>query len=63
MLKGIYICDIEQMGNRFNIWMNPETKNLFAIKTMDVPVNQNYVFDPYDGTKLMLEDTFSGLPK
>jgi len=69
-VKAEYKCEISVWPPGFggpvllNVWMNPETNQLVAVSNMDLPVERNYIPDPYqDGVHLVFEDTFSGLPK
>ena len=69
-LKGVYVGDVEikhpETGEmvELNVWMNPDTKKLFALDNMDVDATRNFASDPYEiDVRVMFENTFSGLPK
>ena len=62
-VKGVYLGDVEFGEYLLNVWMNPETKKVFALSNMDVDCHRNFANDPYNDMKIVFEDTFSGLPK
>jgi hypothetical protein len=68
-LEAVYVDDVEVKhpgGDtiKLNVWMNPETKQLFAVENMEIPTNRNSVIDPYqEDVRLHFADTFTGLPK
>jgi hypothetical protein len=67
-LKGIYLGNAEITNGDdtivLNVWMNPETKRVFGLVNMDVDATRMFANDPYDDeTRIVFEDTFSGLPK
>jgi hypothetical protein len=68
-VKGVYIDTVEVRRPDgevvgLDVWMNPETGKLFGLTNMEVDATKNYANDPYeDDTRVVFEDTFSGLPK
>lgn len=71
-VKAVYIdmVEVPDPANpaepiSLHVWQNPETGQCVAIDNMDLVVSTNSIPDPYlsDGTRLVFEATFSGLPK
>ncbi len=70
-VKGVYVDTVtvkhpDGEEERVDIWMNPETRKLFGLNNMNLDVTRNFASDPYGDepeTRIVFEDTFTGLPK
>ena len=67
MVKGEFIELIKvTVGGEeqtLSLWRNPKTGHLMALDTLELPAENSFFHDPYDGQPIRMADTFTGLPK
>ena len=66
-LEGQYLDDVKVVVNgqehTLHIWRNPKTGNLTAFDNMELPAVNRFFYDAYTGDRVLVADTFTGLPK
>jgi hypothetical protein len=63
MIKGEFIDFIDVGEVRLCLWRNPENGNLTAFDIGELPAANWFYYDACTGQKVMVEDTWTGLPK
>lgn len=67
MIKGKFLDYVEVEFNgevkKLHLWLNPENGNLTAFDIGELPALNWFYYDACTGQKVLVEDTWTGLPK